>query len=72
MKVPATARVNALHSLEVKRKCLEHEGDVAFVFAQDDDVLDGFAGITGYVADFEGLPPGVRIGISLDRFLGKR
>ena len=72
VKVPATARVNALHSLEVKRKCLEHEGDIAFIFAQDDDVLDGVAGITGYVADFEGLPLDVRIGISLDRFLGKR
>lgn len=73
VKVAATARVNAVHSLEVKRKCLEHDGEIVFVFAQDDDVLDGLDGITGYVlADFGGMPLSTRIGISLDRFLGKR
>lgn len=73
VKVYACARVNAMHSLEVKRKCLEHDGGILFVFAQDDSMLEDAGGISGYLfAEEAGLPLCVRVGIALDRFLGKR
>lgn len=73
VKVSAESLTNALHSLEVKRMCLEHDGNVLFLFAENDELLGGVDGITGYLfAEKSDLPLGVRIGISLDRFLGKR
>ena len=73
VKVSEAARINAVHSLEVKRMCLEHGGNILFVFAQDDEVLDGLDGITGYLfAESAGLPLDVRVGTALDRLLGKR
>ena len=73
VKVLESARMNSVHSLEVKRKCLEHDGGILFVFAEDEASLDGLDGIMGYLfAENAGLPLGVRVGISLDRFLGKR
>ncbi len=73
VKVTESARVNALHSLEVKRRCLEHDGDIVFIFAQNDGMLEDVDGITGYLfADGVNLPLNVRVSIALDRFLGKR
>ena len=73
VKVAQSACVNSIHSLEVKRMCLEHDGNVLFVFAENDGMLEGVDGVTGYLfAENAGLPLGVRVGISLDRFLGKR
>ena len=73
VKVSLSARKNALHSLEVKRICLESDGEVLFVFAQDDGELENLPGITGYLfSDYAELPVLMKIGISLDRFLGKR
>lgn len=73
VKVSSSARTGALHSLEVKRVCLEHDGKILFVFAQDDEELEDLAGITGYLfSDYTELPVVTKIGISLDRFLGKR
>ena len=73
VKAISSARVNSLHSLEVKRMCLEHDGGILFVFAEDEASLDGLDGVTGYLFAEEGtLPLTVRIGVALDRLLGKR
>ena len=73
VKVSGTSRKNALHSLEAKRICLEHGGEVLFVFAENEENLEGFAGMMGYLYDGESeIPMSMKIGIALDRFLGKR
>ncbi len=73
VKVYSSPRANAMHSLEVKRKCLEHDGKVIFVFSANDEGLEGVAGITGYLWSVDiGVPAGVKIGIALDRYIGKR
>lgn len=73
VKAASSARRNALHSLEAKRMCLEHDGGVLFVFAESDEALDEVDGIEAYVfTDGNDVAMGVRIGIALDRFLGKR
>ncbi|MBQ3758138.1 MAG: tRNA (guanosine(37)-N1)-methyltransferase TrmD, partial [Synergistaceae bacterium] len=73
VKVSGSSRKNALHSLEAKRICLEHGGEVLFVFAENEENFEGFAGITGYLYDGENeIPMSMKIGIALDRFLGKR
>ena len=73
VKVTESARVNALHSLEVKRRCLEHDGGILFLFAENEGALEGVEGLTGYIfGESSGIPAGVKIGIALDRFLGKR
>ena len=73
VKVAESARLNSLHSLEVKRRCIEYGGNILFVFAQNDGMLERVDGITGYLfADGAELPLNVRIGTALDRFLGKR
>ena len=73
VKVADSAQKNSLHSLEVKRKCLEHDGNILFVFAQNDRMLEGVEGFTGYIfGESSDIPINARIGIALDRFLGKR
>ena len=73
VKVSEGARKNSLHSLEVKRRCLEHDGNILFIFAQDDEFPDDIGGISGYLfAEGADLPLNVRVGTALDRFLGKR
>lgn len=73
VKISGTSRKNALHSLEAKRICLENGGELLFVFAENEEDFENFAGITSYLYDDEGeIPMGMKIGIALDRFLGKR
>ena len=73
VKVSGSSRKNELHSLEAKRICLEHGGEVLFIFAEDEEKFESFAGITGYLYDGESeIPMCMKIGIALDRFLGKR
>ena len=73
VKVFAGARKNALHSLEIKRRCLEHDGAVVFVFSDDESRLEGLEGISGYLYEEDvNFPLNIKIGIALDRFLGKR
>ena len=73
VKVAASAQMNSLHSLEAKRMCLEHDGNILFVFAQNEGMLEGVEGLTGYLFSGESdIPMGVKVGIALDRFLGKR
>ena len=74
VKVFAGAVKNSLHSLEVRRRCLEHDGSVLLVFAEDDAELEGYSeGISGYLYESDiSLPLNVKAGIALDKFLGKR
>ena len=74
VKVFTGAVKNSLHSLEIRRKCLEHDGSVLLVFAEDDAELDGYSGgISGYLYENDiSLPLNVKAGIALDKFLGKR
>ena len=73
VKVLTGAAKNSLHSLEVKRRCLEHDGGILFVFAEDDAELEGLDGISGYIYEQDlALPLNVKTGIALDKFLGKR
>ena len=73
VKITASAKINALHSLEAKRMCLEHDGNILFVFAQNERMLEGVDGLTGYLfGECEEIPMSVEIGIALDRLLGKR
>lgn len=78
VKVFAGARRISMHSLEVKRKCIEQDGGILLIFAEDDEMLDtveveGMKKISCYI--YEGVldvPLNVKIGIALDRLLGKR
>ncbi len=73
VKVFTGAVKNSLHSLEIRRRCLEHDGDVLFVFAEDDAELEGMAGVCGYLYESDiALPVNVKAGIALDKFLGRR
>ena len=73
VRVFTGARNNSLHSLELKRRCIEHDGGILFVFAQNDDELEGIEGISGYLFGNDAeVPFCAKIGIALDRFLGKR
>ena len=73
VKVFTGARANSMHSLEVKRRCLEHDGRVIFVFAEDEAELEGLDGIAGYLYEHEtDIPLNMKAGIALDKFLGKR
>ncbi|MBQ6002393.1 MAG: hypothetical protein IJL18_06030, partial [Synergistaceae bacterium] len=70
------ARKNSLHCLEVKRKCLEHDGGILLVFAENDRVTDENDEnniLSGYLfSEDSDLPMSILIGIALDRLLGKR
>ncbi len=73
VKVFTGAIRNSLHSLEIRRKCLEHDGSVLFLFAEDESELEGIAGICGYLYESDiSLPVNVKAGIALDKFLGRR
>lgn len=75
IKVFAGARVNSMHSLEVKRRCVEHEGGILLMFADNDEVLESMRieAISGYICEESlSVPLNVKIGIALDRLLGKR
>ena len=73
VKIHAGSRNNLLHSLEVKRRCLEHDGEILFLFADDDSRLDNFGGIAGYIYETAlNVPLNILIGTALDRLLGKR
>lgn len=73
VKVYAGAVKNSLHSLEVRRICLEHDGSILFIFAEDEADLEGISGISGYLYEkCIDIPLNVKAGIALDKFLGKR
>jgi tRNA (guanine37-N1)-methyltransferase len=73
VRVFTEARTSSMHSLEVKRRCLEHDGRVIFVFAEDEAELEGLDGIAGYLYEQRmDIPLNMRAGIALDKFLGKR
>ncbi len=73
IKIFEKAEANSLHSLEIKRKCLEHEGEIIFIFAQDDSELKDIKGTAGYLYENDiNIPLNIKIGIALDRLLGMR
>lgn len=73
IKISGGAEKNSLHSLEIKRKCLEHDGEIFFVFAQEDLMLKDISGIVGYLYESDiKIPLNMKIGIALDRLLGVR
>ena len=76
VRIFAQARKNSLHCLEVKRKCLEHDGGILLVFAENDRVTDENDEnniLSGYLfSEDSDLPMSILIGIALDRLLGKR
>ena len=73
VKVFAGAVRNSLHSLEVRRRCLEHDGGILLMFSEEDAELEGIDGISGYLYE-EGLelPLNVKAAVALDKFIGKR
>ena len=65
----------SLHTLEVKRRCLEHAGPVLFLFpdlAADWGSWGGDFLIAGLFDGEETLPLTARAAVALDRFLGAR
>ena len=73
IKVFAGAREDSNHSLEIKRRCLEHDGAILFVFAENEARLESLSGISGYIHERDmKVPLNIEIGIALDKFLGKR
>ena len=74
VKIFSESHKNSLHSLEVKRRCLKHEGSILFIFAQDDSELESLEGLSSYLYEREmnNVPLNMLIGTALDRFLGKR
>ncbi len=74
IKIFAGAGVNLNHSLEIKRRCLEHDGALMFVFAENEDRLERITeGISGYIYERDiDVPLNIKIGIALDKFFGKR
>ncbi len=83
IKVFGGARNNSLHSLEIKRKCIEHDGSILLMFSENEEnenfnenfleSLKCFNEISGYIyeRDFN-VPLNLKIGIALDRLIGKR
>ncbi len=65
-----------LHSLELKRRCLEHEGEIIFLFADDESNFYNVQGLAGYLyeagQEIINVPLNILIGTALDRLLGKR
>lgn len=75
VKVFEKARRNSLHSLEVKRRCLEHKGRILFVFSENENRLEelNIQGLSSFMYDENmNVPLNIKIGITLDRFLGRR
>ena len=73
VKVHAGACANSVHSLEIRRRCLEHDGRVLFLMSEDESQLGEISGVDGYLyAEGVHLPLNVEAGIALDKFLGRR
>lgn len=73
IKISGGADINSCHTLEIKRRCLEHDGEIIFVFAQNDSDFDGIDGLKCYLHERDiNLPLNIKIGIALDRLLGIR
>ena len=73
IKISGGAGVNAFHSLEVKRRCLEHNGEIIFVLAQNDSSLDEIEGLKCYLHESDiNLPLNIKIALALDRLQGVR
>ena len=73
VKVYGGAVKNSMHSQEIRRRCLEHEGKVIFVFSEDEAELENFSGISSYLYEQRiNIPLNVKAGIALDKFLGRR
>lgn len=73
--VEAQPRSGSLHTLEAKRRCLEHDGPLLFLFpdgVEAGEIAEGPAVYASVAQEAETLPLAVRAGIALDRFLGKR
>lgn len=73
--IEAQPRGGSLHTLEAKRRCLEHEGPLLFLFPDGVEAGESAEGPVVYASvaqEAEALPLAVRAGIALDRFLGKR
>ena len=68
---------NSLHCLEVKRRCLEHSGDIIFLFADNSEDLNNInidlKNLSAYIFESEiSINLSNLIAVSLDRFLGRR
>ena len=76
VKIHACSGDNLLHSLELKRRCLEHEGEIIFLFADDESNFYNVQGLAGYLyeagQEIINVPLNILIGTALDRLLGKR
>ena len=73
VKISDGAGANSFHTLEIKRRCLEHDGEIIFVFAQNDSELNELDGLTGYLHErYINIPLNIKVGIALDRLLGVR
>ena len=73
IKISGGADINSCHTLEIKRRCLEHDGEIIFVFAQNDSELDEIDGLKCYLHESGiNLPLNMKIAIALDRLLGVR
>ena len=73
--IEAQPRGGSLHTLEAKRRCLEHEGPLLFLFpdgVEAGEIAEGPVIYALVAQEAEALPLAVRAGIALDRFLGKR
>lgn len=73
--IEAQPRSGSLHTLEAKRRCLEHDGPLLFLFpdgVEAGEIVEGPAVYASVAQEAETLPLAVRAGIALDRFLGKR
>ena len=73
--VEAQPRSGSLHTLEAKRRCLEHDGPLLFLFpdgVEAGEIAEGPVIYASVAQEAETLPLAVRAGIALDRFLGKR
>ncbi len=77
VKISASKRKGALQSLEAKRKILQHEGAILFLFAGDresEDELNQISGLTAYLFDSVFINFGLDnlVAVTFDRFLGRR
>ncbi|MBR1486389.1 MAG: hypothetical protein IJ597_03940, partial [Synergistaceae bacterium] len=73
IKISGGADLNSHHNLEIKRSCLEYDGEIIFVFSQNDSELNELDGIKCYLHERDiNLPLNLKIGIALDRLLGVR
>ncbi|MBR1671767.1 MAG: tRNA (guanosine(37)-N1)-methyltransferase TrmD [Fretibacterium sp.] len=74
VEVLSHPRDGSFHSLEVKRRCLEHGGPLLLLFPEGENIGGWGTGVLSTSLTWEGesLPVAARMAIALDRFLGKR